>query len=53
MSLAETVPAALPARQSSLPFKLAIALVLAALADWTNCECRAAGRKTWTPQKPI
>jgi hypothetical protein len=34
MSLAETVPAALPARQSSLPFKLAIALVLAALADW-------------------
>jgi hypothetical protein len=34
MSFAETVPAALPARESSLPFKLAIAFVLAALADW-------------------
>ena len=34
MSFAETVPAALPARESSLAFKLAIAFVLAALADW-------------------
>jgi len=34
MSFAETVPAALPARASSLAFKLAIAFVLAALADW-------------------
>ncbi len=34
MSFAETVPAALPARESSLAFKLAIAFALAALADW-------------------
>jgi uncharacterized protein DUF4153 len=34
MSFAETVPAALPARESSLAFKLGIAIVLAALADW-------------------
>jgi len=34
MSFAQTVPAALAARDSSLPFKLAIAFVLAALADW-------------------
>jgi hypothetical protein len=34
MSFAETVPAALPAREFSLPFKLAIAFVLTALADW-------------------
>ncbi len=34
MSFAETMPAALPARESSLPFKLAIAFALAALADW-------------------
>ena len=34
MSFAETLPAALPVRESSLPFKLAIAFALAALADW-------------------
>jgi len=34
MSFAETMPTALPARESSLPFKLAIAFALAALADW-------------------
>jgi len=34
MSFAETVPAALPARESSLAFKLGIAFVLVALADW-------------------
>src|SRR5436190_2167440 len=34
MSFAPTVPVALPARESSLPFKLAIALALAASADW-------------------
>jgi hypothetical protein len=34
MTFAQTVPAALPARESSLPFKLAMAFALAALADW-------------------
>jgi len=34
MNFAQTLPAALPARESPLAFKLAIAFVLAALADW-------------------
>ena len=38
MSFVQTVPAALPARDASLAFKLAIAFVLAALADWLFYE---------------